>query len=145
MVEVCKQELMKTRCMKIIYRKEDKILICGKVSKEYKFLEDKGLFFRISLCKEHLDEYEKNKKIEQEKEAKRFKKTDFKCPECGEPIFKHYHIRRGLYPEYRWFWCQNWHDLYCGNCEHGTDSHGDECTAFFCLNGSGWEPLKKEE
>jgi len=145
MVEIVKPELMKARCMKIIYRKDDKILICGKISSEHRILESNSIFFRLYLCEEHYDEFEKKEKEEKEKENKRFKKTDFKCPECGEPVFKHYHIRHGLHPEYRWFWCPNRHDLYCGNCEHGTDSHGDICGAFFCLNGSGWKPIKKEE
>ena len=145
MVEVHKPELMKTRCIKVIYRKEEKVVTCGKVSKEYKFLEVYGVSFRIGLCKEHLEEFEKNKKIDQAKEDKRFEKTDFKCPECGEPVFKHYHVRHDLYPVYRWFWCPSKHDLYCGNCKHATDSHGDICGGFFCLNGSGWEPIEKEE
>ena len=144
-----KTEISITHCIKIIKRtsingKVEYVEICDKLTEGYKMLESNGLSFRLDLCKEHFEEFEKKEKEEKAKEDEIFKKTDFKGPECGEPVFNHYHIIHGLHPEYRWFWCRNWHNLYCNNCRHGLDSHGDECTAFFCLNGSGWEPIEKE-
>ncbi len=146
--EVESNEVIKsfqTRCIKITNRtktnkKEEYIEICGKFKDGSRVLEAKGLFFRLDLCQKHLDEFEVK-----EKEGEDFEKTDFKCPECDGPIFRHYHIRRGIYPEYSWFWCPNYHELSCGNCKFGTDSHGDFCGAFFCLHNSGWEPINKDD
>ena len=139
-----------TYCTKIITitkinGKTKYVDICGEIIEGYKMIESHGLFYRLDLCKKHFEEFDKKEKEEKTKENKRYEKTDFKCPECGKPVLKHYHIKHGLYPEYRWFWCPNWHELYCNNCKHATDSHGDLCGAFFCLKGSGWEPIEKEE
>ena len=138
-----------TRCMKVVNKtivndKIDYIEICGKFIEGSRLISSHGLLFRLDLCEDHIKEYEK-KEAEAEKKAKiskKFEKTDFKCPECGEPVFKYHHTTYGLYPEHRYFWCPNYCDLDCSNCINTDD---ESCIAFFCLHMSSWSPKKKEE
>ena len=138
-----KVESDKARCIKTVYVLKDYIKICGRFATKSVIIKSHDISYKLDLCKECFEELEEKKKEEKEKVKKDYEKTDFKCPECGSPVFKHRHIKSGLYPEYRLFWCPNYCDLYCHNCKHGTDTHGDVCGAFFCLNGSGWEPFLK--
>jgi len=138
-----------TRCMKVVNRtkvneKEEHIEICGKFTEGHRILKAEGFVYRLDLCKEHVEEFEKKEEERKEKEKKDFIETDMICPHCGEKVFKHFHKHDrylGQTYEYRWFWCKNMCNLSCGNCNK-VDSHGD-CCAEFCNNKSSWEPEKK--
>lgn len=130
-----------TSCIKIKVINKKDVIVCEEQLYNSKIIINNGLFYKIDLCKEHYLEFEQKEKKKREIEKNSFEKTDFKCPECGKPVFKHRHVRHGLYPEYRWFWCPSFCDLECTNCGH---SDGEHCGASFCLNMSGWIPKIKE-
>jgi len=72
---------------------------------------------------------------------KDFEKTDYKCPECGEPIFKHFHRRDHISTQtYEWYcyYCFNLCWLDCRNCRY-RNTHG-ECDLDFCMNYNNWKP-----
>lgn len=72
---------------------------------------------------------------------KDFEKTDYKCPECGEPVLKHFHRRdHPTTQTYEWYWyyCFNLCWLDCRNCRY-SNTHG-ECDLEFCMAHSGWKP-----
>jgi len=75
------------------------------------------------------------------KVKKDFEKTDYKCPECGKPVFKHFHRKDNPYNqtyEYCSYYCFNECPLDCRNCRY-CNTHG-ECDLNFCMNYSGWKP-----
>ena len=136
------------RCVKVVNRtkvneKEEYVEICGKFSEGHRLLEAEGLIFRLDLCREHVEEFEKKEREKKEKEKKDFVETEMICPKCGEKVFKHFH-QHDQYPsqtyEWRWFWCKNMCDLDCGVCIL-LNSNG-ECEAFSCYNKSRWNPIK---
>lgn len=128
-------------CVKTIHVKGDFVKICGRFSSKITVIEYNGIRYKLNLCGECFEELKKKELKELEKIEKNWQKTDFKCPECGSIIYKHYHIISRVY---HWFWCPSFCVLDCRNCKHGTDTHGDVCDAFLCMDYSGWESIKKE-
>ena len=54
----------KTRCIKVVYEKDDFIKICGRFATVFITTESYGVSYRLGLCKECFDELERNEKEE---------------------------------------------------------------------------------
>lgn len=125
---------MKKEIIKIIENKQKEVMQGSIISDYYE-----GYWAGLDFIKRKIEGMIKEKKKENKKEEEL---TDKICPVCGEKLFKHFHTVHGRFePYYHWFWCRNFCELDCNNCKH---SFRDECTVWFCLHYSSYNPIKYE-
>ena len=89
--EVIKTKSIKTRCIKVVYEKNNFVKICGRFATKFITIESYGISYKLDLCKECFKEFEKK---ENEEEPDEFIKTsDLENVKYDEKLAKFYSKR----------------------------------------------------